>query len=115
MEINHENDEGYTSLDILNQAAAGNPSRNTQKYLKQQIAKAGGKTGNEVEYKVEMIPKTGNPVGSGQAEPIDNALSKSTTQNLPTMNAQTTPREADDVRNAKRDYSSEPESLNMNS
>lgn len=34
MEINHENDEGYTSLDILNQAAAGNPSRNTQKYLK---------------------------------------------------------------------------------
>ncbi|KAK9231943.1 hypothetical protein WN943_022184 [Citrus x changshan-huyou] len=61
-----------------------------------QIAKAGGKTGNELEYKVEMIPKTGNPVGSGQAEPIDNALSKSTTQNLPTMNAQTTPREADD-------------------
>lgn len=57
MEINHENNEGYTSLDILNQAAAGNPSGNTQKYLKQQIRKAGGTKGSELEHNVEMIPK----------------------------------------------------------
>lgn len=66
---------------------------------------------------LKWFQKTGNPVGNGQAEaePIDNALNKNTTQNLPTMNAQTTPREADEVQNVKRDYSSEPESLNMNS
>lgn len=51
---------------------------------------------------------------NGQTKPLGYALNNSTTQNLPTTNAQTTRREADEVQNEERENSSEPQSLNMN-
>lgn len=118
MEINYRNYGGYTALDILNQAAGS--TSGVQQSLKDQIIKAGGKTGSEVpqsliseapEQKVEQLSEFRNPSRNEQAVPPE-----------PTMNLQTASREIstflneDKVNKEIRENDlSEPESSKMNS
>ncbi|KAK0595368.1 hypothetical protein LWI29_005971 [Acer saccharum] len=96
MEINYQNYEGHTALDILNQAQ----STSEVQYLKDQIKKVGGKTDIEllqtvviesprvaVERKFEQLIETVSPQNEheGPVDHVVNNTPSSPTQQLPRL------------------------------